>query len=55
MPFVNIDLLQGMSPEGRTTQRSENIENARVFDVTDGNFVSAKIHTDTAGAVKTAG
>ncbi|MFJ2646517.1 tautomerase family protein [Streptomyces sp. NPDC087420] len=44
-----------ITAKGRTTQQSMNIENAWVFDITDGNFVSAQIYADTASGVKTAG
>ncbi|WP_446038469.1 tautomerase family protein [Streptomyces sp. SID1121] len=44
-----------VTAEGRTTQQSMTIENAWVFDITDGNFVSAQIYADTANGLKTAG
>jgi ketosteroid isomerase-like protein len=41
--------------KGRTTGQTMHIENAWVFDITDGNFVSAQIYADTAAGLKIAG
>jgi ketosteroid isomerase-like protein len=44
-----------ITAKGRTTAQSMNIENAWVFDIADGNFVSARIYADTAAGLKIAG
>ncbi|MDP9842930.1 tautomerase family protein [Streptosporangium lutulentum] len=44
-----------ITAKGRTTQQSMDIENAWVFDIAGGNFVSAQIYADTATGMKTAG
>jgi phenylpyruvate tautomerase PptA (4-oxalocrotonate tautomerase family)/ketosteroid isomerase-like protein len=44
-----------ITARGRTTGQSMDIENAWVFDIADGNFVSARIYADTAAGARTAG
>jgi ketosteroid isomerase-like protein len=44
-----------ITAKGRTTGQSMEAENAWVFDITGGNFVSAQIYADTATGVKTLG